>query len=351
MPDYRTITIDGRPIGAGHPPYVVAEVSANHLGRIDNALALIREAKRVGADAVKLQTYTADTLTLDSDHPSFKIKGGLWDGRTLYELYEEAHTPWEWHEALFAEARKAGITVFSSPFDPTAVAFLEKLGAPAYKVASPEVIDLPLIELMAATGKPLIISTGMADLQEIEAAVTTVRNAGAGEIALLHCVSGYPTPVGESNLRTLTDLADRFGTVPGLSDHSLGVNVAITAVALGARVIEKHFTKSRAEGGPDSAFSLEPDEFQALTTGCRQAFDALGEAGYGVKPSEKVTRLFRRSLYAVRDIAAGEALTAANVRSIRPGDGLPPKDLPKVLKSKARIAIARGTPLRWDMIE
>ncbi len=350
MPTDRTITIAGRPIGAAHPPYVVAELSANHLGELDRALALVREASDAGADAVKLQTYTADTLTLDCDDPSFRIEGGLWDGRTLYELYQDAHTPWEWHEALFAEGRKLGITVFSSPFDPTAVELLEKLDAPAYKVASPEVVDLPLIGRIAATGKPIIISSGMADLEEIEEAITTARDAGARDIALLHCVSGYPTPVEESNLRTLADLAAVFDVVPGLSDHSLGVAVPIAAVALGARIIEKHFTLSRADGGPDAAFSLEPDELRALTEGCRNAFDALGSVDYGCKPSEAATRIFRRSLYAVRDIAAGEALTPDNVRSIRPAYGLAPKHLDRILGRKARTDIARGTPLAWDLI-
>lgn len=342
--------INGRPIGPGQPPYIVAEISGNHKGDCERAFRIMEAAKEAGADAVKLQTYTADTITIDHDGPGFRIEGGLWHGRTLYDLYQEAHTPWEWHEALFAKGRELGLTVFSSVFDPTAVDFLEGLGTPAYKIASFEVIDIPLIRKAAATGKPLIISSGMADLREIGDAVSAAADAGAGGIAVLHCVSGYPTPPEESNLRTLPDLADKLEVVLGLSDHTLGTIVPVAAVALGAAIIEKHLTLSRADGGPDAAFSLEPAELDTLTEDCRTAWAALGEIQYARKPSEEANALFRRSLYAVEDIATGEPLTTRNVRSIRPGFGLPPKDLPKILGRFAACEIKRGTPLAWPLV-
>jgi len=345
------ISIAGRRIGPGHPPYVIAEMSGNHNGDIDRAFALLAAAKAAGADAVKLQTYTADTITIDHDGPGFRIEGGLWDGRTLYDLYREAHTPWEWHPLLFAKARELGITVFSSPFDPTAVDFLEKLGAPAYKIASFEIVDLPLIRYAAGTGKPLIISTGIAGIGEIGEAVEAARAAGCREIALLHCTSGYPTPPEDSNLRTIAHLADAFGVVAGLSDHTSGTAVPVAAVALGAHLIEKHFTLRRADGGPDSAFSLEPEELSELVGDCRTAWTALGEISYALETSEKGNKIFRRSLYAVKDIPAGALLTAENVRSIRPGYGLPPKHLPEVLGRRASRAIPRGTPLSWSLLE
>ena len=342
--------IDGRRIGPGHPPYVIAELSGNHNGRIERAISLIDMAHRAGADAVKLQTYTADTITIDHDGPGFVIEGGLWHGRRLYDLYREAHTPWEWHEALFAHARRLGIAIFSSPFDATAIDFLERLGAPAYKIASFEIIDTPLVQRAARTGKPMIVSTGMATPEEIADAVATARGAGDGGLALLHCVSGYPTPPEEANLARIARLAAIHTCPIGLSDHTLGTEVAIAAVALGAAIVEKHVTLARTDGGPDAAFSLEPDELAALVHGVRTAWSALGRAEYGRAPSESDNAALRRSLYAVKDIAAGEALTEANVRSIRPGLGLPPKYLPQVLGRRAAPTIMRGTPLSFYML-
>lgn len=340
--------INGRAIGRSHPPYIVAEISANHNGDIERALALIEAAKEAGADAVKLQTYTADTMTLPLAGPDFTISGGLWDGNTLYELYKNAHTPWEWHPALFEKGREIGITVFSTPFDASAVEFLETFSPPVYKIASFELIDLPLIKRVAATGRPIIMSVGMADLGEIAEAVDAAEDAVG--LALLHCVSGYPTPPRESNLLTIPHLADAFGVVTGLSDHTLGAAASIAAVALGAAIIEKHFTFRRADGGPDSVFSLEPAEFADLVAGCRDAWDALGSVNYHRTESETPNVKFRRSLYVVSDIAAGELFNEENLRSIRPGYGLPPKHLPDVLGRKAKRALTRGTPLDWSMI-
>ena len=344
------IEIAGRKIGPGQPPYIIAEMSGNHNGDLERALALVEAAAEAGADAVKLQTYTADTMTIDHDGDDFRVKGGLWDGKTLYELYEWAHTPWDWHEALFARGRELGVAVFSSPFDASAVDFLESLDAPAYKIASFEVVDLPLIEKVAKTGKPMIISTGMANLEEIGEAMETARAYGSGEIVLLHCISGYPTPPEEANLATLPDLARRFGAVAGLSDHTLGPSVPIAAVALGAQVIEKHFTLRRADGGPDSAFSLEPEELRQLCETAQTAWAALGRVDYSRKPSEAGSAVFRRSLYVVEDIAAGEPFTEKNLRAIRPGHGLPPKHITELLGRPAKTAIKRGTPLRWDLV-
>jgi N-acetylneuraminate synthase len=341
------ISIAGRAIGVDHTPYVIAELSANHMGKIERALELIEIAAKAGADAVKLQTYRADTITIDHDGPEFMLHGGLWDGRRLYELYEEAHTPWEWHRELFAKARDCSITMFSSPFDPTAVELLEKLDAPAYKIASFEIVDIPLIELCAETGKPLIISTGMATRAEIAEAVNAAMKKGKGGLALLHCTSGYPTPFAEADLRTIPDLAREFGVPVGLSDHTDGVSSAVAAIALGGSIIEKHFTLLRSDGGPDAAFSLEPAELAELTRTCRNAWDALGDVRLERAPSEAGYVKYRRSLYAVADIAEGEIFTCQNVRSIRPGLGLPPKHLKDVLGRQASSKIARGTPLTW----
>jgi N-acetylneuraminate synthase len=345
-----TLQIAGRPIGAGHSPYVIAELSGNHNGEIERAFRLIDAARDAGADAVKLQTYTADTITIDHDGPEFTIKGGLWNGRRLYELYQEAQTPWEWHPALFDYAARAGITCFSSPFDPTAVDLLERLNAPAYKIASFEIVDTPLIRYAARTGKPLIISTGMAGADEIHDAVAAAREAGNGGVMLLHCVSGYPTPAEEMNLARIGALAKAFDAPIGLSDHTLGIEAAIASVALGAAVIEKHITLARADGGPDAAFSLEPGELAALVKGVRTAHAALGRADYGRASSEQGNVAFRRSLYVVKDVAAGELFTNENVRSIRPGFGLAPSALPKVLGHRAARAVSRGTPMSLELL-
>ncbi len=335
--------IAGRMVGPGHPPLLVAELSGNHNGELGRALELIRAAAEAGAGAVKLQTYTADTITIDHTGPGFQIEGGLWHGRSLYALYQEAHTPWDWHATLFAEARKLGLPIFSTPFDETAVDLLESLGAPAYKIASFELIDLPLIERVAATGKPMIMSTGMASKTEIERAVATARAAGNREMALLHCVSGYPAPAADYHLRKIPALAETFGVVAGLSDHTLGIATAIASVALGAAVIEKHFTLRRADGGPDAAFSLEPAELGALTVGCRTARAALGNAAFGCQPSEKANLVLRRSLYGVADIPSGGEINRSNVRSIRPGFGLPPADLALVLGRRVQLR-SRAAP-------
>lgn len=345
------IAVEGRRIGLAEPPYIVAELSGNHNGDLDRALRLVDAARDAGADAVKLQTYRADTITLDADGPAFRICGGPWDGQRLYDLYSVASTPWDWHAALFARARGLGLPIFSTPFDPTAIDFLETLGAPAYKIASFEIVDLPLIRHAAMTGKPLILSTGMASAAETAEAIEAAREAGAGGIAVLHCVSGYPTPVEEANLLTIPRLAARHGLVTGFSDHTMGTAAAVAAVALGARIIEKHLTLDRSEAGPDAAFSLEPAEFAALTRACREAFSSLGEARGGLSASEHASAPLRRSLFAVEEIRSGERFTERNVRSIRPGHGLPPKHLPEVLGLRAGVDIARGTPLSWDHVE
>jgi N-acetylneuraminate synthase len=346
-----SFSISGRNIGSGHRPYVIAELSGNHNGDIGRAFALMEMAKDCGADAVKLQTYTADTMTIDCDLDDFQIKGGLWDGRSLYNLYQEAQTPWEWHGPLFARGRELGISVFSSPFDESAVDFLEELDAPAYKIASFELVDLELIRRVARTGKPAIISTGMGSPKEIAEAVAAFREAGGMDFVLLHCVSGYPTPIDQSNLRRIAQLSRQFACPVGLSDHTLGVEVAIAATSLGACVIEKHVTLARSDGGPDAAFSLEPSELSALVKGVASAFAALGTGAEDRAAVEKDTMVFRRSLYAVRDIQPNEALSRDNVRVIRPGFGLAPKHLPQVLGMRARQRIARGTALQWDLIE
>jgi pseudaminic acid synthase len=347
----RMVEIAGRRIGPGEPPYVIAELSANHNGDIERAFEIMAMAAEAGADAVKLQTYTADTMTIDCDRDDFRIKGGLWDGYLLHDLYKEAQTPWEWHEALFAKGRELGLTVFSTPFDDTAVDLLERLDAPAYKIASFEATDIPLLRRVAATGKPVIVSTGMASLGEISDLVETVRNAGCEQLILLHCVSSYPAPVEDTNLRTLPNLAETFGVVAGLSDHTMGTAVSIASVALGAAVIEKHVTLRRADGGPDSAFSLEPEELAELTKGCHTAWQSLGRVHYQREASERANVTFRRSLYAVEDIPEGGELTSQNVRIIRPGFGLAPRHLDEVIGRRTTRSIARGTPLGWNMIE
>jgi N-acetylneuraminate synthase len=351
MTSRTSVTIAGRRIGPDEPPYVIAEMSGNHNGDIGRAFRILEMARDAGADAVKLQTYRADTITIDHHGPEFIVEGGLWDGRRLYELYEEAHTPWEWHAPIFAKARELGITVFSAPFDPTAIDLLESLDAPAYKIASAEIVDLPLIRRVAATGKPLIISTGMASWSEIEEAVAAARSGGAKEIVVLHCVSAYPTPPEEANLSTIADLARRLGVSTGLSDHTMDTTVATIAVGLGADVIEKHVTLARADGGVDSAFSLEPQELARLVQDVRMARNAIGTPTYQPTKSEEKGLKFRRSLYVVADVKAGELLTHQNVRSIRPAFGLPPKYLDQVIGRKAARDLAFGEPLAEAMIE
>lgn len=345
------ITIAGRAIGPGHPPYVIAELSANHNGDLGQALRIIDAAVEAGADAVKIQTYRPDTITLKSDAPDFQITEGLWAGRTLYDLYEWAHTPWEWHEALFAHAAKRGIPLFSSPFDPTAVGLLESLGAPAYKIASFEAVDLPLIRYVASKGRPMIISTGMADLEEITEAVEAARNGGCTELALLLCVSGYPAPASDYNLATLTDMTARFGVPVGLSDHTLDNTTAIASVALGAAMIEKHMTLDRAGGGPDDSFSLEPTEFAALCRDARMAWESVGKADYGLRSSELSNVKFRRSLYFVKDMKAGEETTEDCVRSVRPGYGLAPKYMNEILGRRLIQDVSENTAVRWDVFD
>ena len=344
------IEIAGRKIGPGHEPFVICELSGNHNGSLERALIMLEAAAATGADAIKIQTYTPDTITIDHDSPDFRIEGGLWDGRTLYDLYGEAQTPYEWHAALFAKAKQLGVILFSTPFDETAIDLLEGLDAPAYKIASFEVIDLPLIASVARRGKPMIISTGMANLAEIGDAVETAQTNGAAGVVLLHCVSAYPAPMEEANVRTVPDLAERFGVISGLSDHTPGSAASVAAVALGACVIEKHFTLARSDGGPDAAFSLEPAEFTALTRDCKDAWRALGKVGYDLLGSEQGNISFRRSLYVVADVARGEVIGRAHVRSIRPGFGLAPRHLDAVLGKVAKRDLTRGEAFRWDMI-
>ncbi|MEL3926026.1 pseudaminic acid synthase [Aeromonas enteropelogenes] len=337
-------------IGPTQPPYVIAELSANHNGNLERALAIMTAAKEAGASAVKLQTYRPDTITLKSDRPEFQIHGGLWDGHSLYDLYEWAHTPWEWHQALFAKGRELGLTVFSSPFDFSAVDLLESLDCPAYKIASFELVDLPLIRCAAQTGKPLIMSTGMANEAEIAAAVEMALKHGNGQLALLHCVSGYPAPAAEYNLRAIPMLRQRFGVQVGLSDHTLGSATAIAATALGATLIEKHFTLARADGGPDCAFSMEPAELAELVASVNTAQAALGVADYQLTPSEQGNRAFRRSLYLVKNIAAGEHLTEAHIKSVRPALGLPPADYDRLLGKRVTRDMSANQPLDWEWI-
>jgi pseudaminic acid synthase len=342
------IEIGGKKVGAGFEPFVICELSGNHNGSLDRALELMNAAAATGCDAIKIQTYTADTITIQSDRPEFKLSGGLWDGRTLHDLYGEAYTPYEWHPALFAHAKKLGVILFSTPFDDTAVDLLESLDAPAYKIASFEIVDIPLIQRVAATGKPIIMSTGMASEDEIEAAVAAAK--GPGGLVLLHCVSAYPAAIATANVRTVPLLAQRFGVEAGLSDHTPGTAASVAAVSLGACVIEKHFTLARADGGPDAEFSLEPAEFTALVRDCKDAWRALGVAGFERGGTERANAQFRRSLYVVENVAAGEVITSAKVRSIRPGLGIAPKFLPDVLGKTALRALTKGEPFSLDMI-
>jgi N-acetylneuraminate synthase len=345
------IEIEMRKIGSEFPPYVVAELSANHNGKLETALRLVEEAKRSGADAIKLQTYTADTITLNCSNEDFLISGGLWNGRTLYQLYKECYLPWDWHKPIFEHARKVGITVFSTPFDRTAVDLLENLNSPAYKIASFEAVDLPLIEYTASTGKPIIISTGMANADEIKEAIDAARIGGCQNIAILHCVSGYPAPASDYNLRTILDMRDRFGVAVGLSDHTLDNTTAIASIAMGASIIEKHFTLDRHGGGPDDSFSLEPADLAALCAGVHTAWKALGAVDYSRKSSEIGNVKFRRSLYFVKPLRAGDVITEDAVRSVRPGFGLAPKHLESVLGRRVRTDVGLGVAVTWDRLE
>lgn len=347
----QTLNISGREIGPGLPAYVIAEISANHNQSLTEALDLITLAKSAGADAVKIQTYKPETITIDCDNDYFRMGlGTIWEGKNLFQLYSEAYTPWEWHAQLFAHAKTEGITVFSSPFDETAVDLLEKLDAPAYKIASFEMVHLPLIRRVAKTGKPMVISTGMGTLAEIAEAVETARGAGCRELALLKCTSAYPAPPEEANLRTIPHLAEAFQVPAGLSDHTMGSAVAVASVCLGGCIVEKHFTKSRAVPGPDSAFSMEPAEFKAMVADIRTAEKALGRVSYELTEKEKASRVFRRSIFVVKDIPEGEMITLENVRVIRPGHGLPPGQFDKVIGRKAKITLKRGEPLKWDCL-
>jgi len=345
------ISINNRKIGQKYPPYVIAEMSANHNGDINNAYKIIDMAKASGADAVKLQTYTPDTLTIDSDLPDFQLTEGLWAGQSLYDLYKSAYMPWEWHKPLFDYAKKIGITIFSSPFDNTAVDLLEDLNAPAYKIASFEAVDLPLIKYVAQTGKPMIISTGMADSDEIKEAIEAAREGGCKELAILHCVSGYPAPASDYNLITITDMQEKFDLVIGLSDHTIDNTTAITSVALGASIIEKHVTLDRNAGGPDDSFSLEFEELKQLCMGAKTAWESLGQIDYGRKSSEQGNVKFRRSLYFVKDIEAGEIITKEYVKSIRPGYGIAPKYIQTIIGKKMMNSVQRGMPVKIEMIE
>jgi len=348
----REVRIGKHMVGPGHRPFVIAEMSGNHNGSLDRALAIVDAVAASGAQALKLQTYRADTITIDVDTPAFRISSdhSLWGGENLYSLYEKAHTPWEWHAPIFERAAAQGLTVFSSPFDPTAIELLESLEAPAYKIASAEIVDLPLIELAARTGKPLVISTGMASIAEIHAAVSAARVAGNDQLVVLGCTASYPASPADSNLRGIPLIADAFDVVPGLSDHTLGIGVPVAAVALGACAIEKHVTLARADGGVDGEFSLEPAELASLVAETERAWQALGAPRIGPKDSEREVLRLRRSLYVVEDVAEGDEVTTSNVRSIRPSGGLPPADLSTVLGRHFRTAAAKGTPLTWDLV-
>jgi pseudaminic acid synthase len=347
----KKIQINERSIGAKYPPYIVAEISANHNGNLHRALDFISMSKKMGADAVKLQTYTADSMTINSDKSDFQIKAGLWEGYNLYELYELAQTPYHWHKTMFDYASKIGITCFSTPFDESAVDFLEDLNSPAYKIASFEAVDLNLISYVAQTKKPVIISTGMANLIEIEEAVETAQENGCEDLILLHCISSYPAPVDQSNLLTIVDLSKRFKVLTGLSDHTLGTAVSVASIALGACLIEKHVTMSRNDKGVDSEFSLEPHELKTLCSDTNDAWKSLGVAGYDRKSVEENSIKFRRSLYAVKDIQIGEKFTEKNIKRIRPGFGLSPKYFDKVIGRRASVSIKKGEPIIWSLVD
>ena len=342
--------INNRKIGTDYPPYIVAELSANHNGDLDLAKKIIKMTKDYGADAIKIQTYTADTMTIDSNRDDFQITSGLWEGYKLYDLYKWAETPFEWHKELFDYANDLNITCFSTPFDETAVDLLEDLNTPAYKIASFEAIDLPLIRYVATTGKPMIISTGMANYDEISEAVTTARDSGCKDLVLLHCVSSYPSPPEVYNLRTIVDLAEKFNIMVGLSDHTLGINVALASIPLGACLIEKHVTLSREEKSPDSEFSLEPSELRDLCEGALTVWESLGGINYELNEIEKGSIKFRRSIYAIKDIKTGELISKSNIKRIRPGYGLPPKYFDDLLDKTAKVDIERGTAISWDLI-
>jgi pseudaminic acid synthase len=347
----KPIIINEREIGECHPPYIIAELSGNHNGSIKNAIKLIEIAKDCGVDAIKLQTYTPDTMTIDCDKEEFRIEDGLWAGYTLYELYEKAHTPWDWHKELFDKAKELNLTIFSTPFDSSSVDFLEELNTPAYKIASFEINDFNLLKRVAETKKPIILSTGMANLIEISEALTVLREGGATDICMLHCVSGYPTKYDELNLKTITDIRERFGLVVGLSDHTLEQIAPISAVAIGASVIEKHFTLSRDNNGPDDAFSIEPSELKDLVNNVNKTWKSLGKVNYKLKDSEKENIKFRRSLYVVKDISKGEVFTDKNIRAIRPGMGASPKYYSDLIGKKSNRDMPRGTPIKLEDID
>jgi len=344
------ITIAGRNIGIDYRPYIIAEMSANHGGDIQKAFAIICEAKKMGADAVKIQTYTADTLTLNSPLPDFQINSGLWSGKSLYELYQTAATPWEWHEDLFDFAQKQDITLFSSPFDKTAVDLLEDLNSPAYKIASFEAMDFDLISYVASTGKPMIISTGMADADEIQQSIDAAKSSGCKDLSILHCVSGYPAPAEDYNLATVKDMLTRFDLVTGLSDHTLENTTAVAAIALGASIIEKHFTLDRSGGGPDDSFSMEPADLRDLVDSAAKAYSALGQVDYGLKSTEIGNIKFRRSLYFVEDLKSGDTITSSSVRSVRPGYGLPPKLLNSIIGKRVNCNVSFGVPVTKEAV-
>ena len=341
--------INQRLIDPNNAPYIIAELSANHNGSLDRALKSLDVAKACGVDAVKLQTYTADTMTIDSDKSDFMIKGGLWDGYKLYDLYKWAQTPYEWHKPIFDHAKKIGLTVFSTPFDESAVDLLEELDTPAYKIASFEVVDLPLIKYVAQKGKPMIISTGMASESEIQDAVDTAKSNGCSDLVLLHCISSYPAPTEQSNLRQIPNLSQRFDTMVGLSDHTMGTAVSVASIALGAVVIEKHFTLNRKDKGPDSEFSLEPDELERLCADTKSAWLALGARGFERQKAEESSKVFRRSIYFVRDLKEGHIIQSSDIRRIRPGMGLPPKYFDEILGKRLSKAVERGTPVSWSL--